>query len=164
MPLWNVPTPHGVHDEAPALEMKPAGQLSHVGGSLSALRKVPALQSVQYEDPRSEEPVVHSVHLVAEPPLLMAPAGQYVQVPLGLTMLPGGHGLQPSEPLASLLPATGSHGLHSVCPASSWYSPSAHVVPASFGQSGVSISFPPEMRGLLNSRTSRCTRRRCIGL
>ena len=135
MPLWNVPTPHGVHDEAPALEMKPAGQISHVGGSLSALRKVPALQSVQYEDPRSEEPVVHSVHLVTEPPLLMAPAGQYVQVPLGLTMLPGGHGLQPSEPLASLLPATGSHGLHSVCPASSWYSPSAHVVPAIFDQS-----------------------------
>ena len=127
--------------------MKPAGQLSHVGGSLSALRKVPALQSVQYEDPRSEEPVVHSVHLVAEPPLLMAPAGQYVQVPLGLTMLPGGHGLQPSEPLASLLPATGSHGLHSVCPASSWYSPSAHVVPAIFDQSRRHIFWPK--RGFL---------------
>ena len=31
--------------------------------------------------------------------------------------------MQPSDPLTSLLPATASHGLHSVCPASSWYSP-----------------------------------------
>ena len=93
------------------------------------------MQPSQYDLPRSDEPVVHLVQLVAEPPLLMVPAGQYVQVPLGLTMLPGGHGLQPSDPLGSLLPATASHGLHSVCPASSWYSPSAHVVPAIFDQS-----------------------------
>ena len=126
---------------------------------------MPALQSSQYDLPRSDEPVVHLVQFVADPPLLMVPAEQSVQVPLKLTMLPGGHGLQPSEPLASLLPATGSHGLHSVCPASSWYSPSAHVVPASFDQSRQHFFFPGEMRApLLNSRTSRCTRRRCIGL
>ena len=34
--------------------------------------------------------------------------------------------MQPSDPLGSLLPATASHGLHLVCPASSWYSPSMH--------------------------------------
>ena len=81
------------------------------------------MQSSQYELPRSDEPVVHLVQLVAEPPLLMVPAGQRAQVPLELKMLPGGQGLQLSDPLISLLPATGSHGLHSVAPASSWYSP-----------------------------------------
>ena len=81
------------------------------------------MQSSQYDLPRPDEPVVHLVQLVAEPPLLMVPAWQSVQVPFPLTMLPGGHGLHPSDPVSSLLPATASHGLHSVRPASSWYSP-----------------------------------------
>ena len=54
--------PHGVHAyEAPALETKPAGQGSQVGWSVARLRKVPALQSVQNDAPRSEEPVEHRV-------------------------------------------------------------------------------------------------------
>ena len=50
------------------------------------------MQSSQYDLPRPDEPVVHLVQLVTEPPLLMVPAWQSVQVPLGLTMLPGGTG------------------------------------------------------------------------
>ena len=36
--------------------------------------------------------------------------------------------MQPSDPLISLLPATASQVLHSVAPASSWYSPLGHEV------------------------------------
>ena len=72
--------------------------------------------------------MVHVVQLVAEPPLLMVPAGHVVHVPLALVMLPGGQGLQPRDPLRSVLPATLSHGLQSVAPALSWYSPSGHGV------------------------------------
>ena len=101
MPLWYVPSPQGVHSDAAALETEPAGHLSQDGGSLVGLRKVPAMQSVQNDEPRSEDPELHFAHSVW-------PASSWY--------LPSEHASQPVAPSVALLDREpGRHCVH--CPA-----------------------------------------------
>ena len=72
-------------------------------------------------------PRPHGVHDVAAA-LETKPALHSVQVPFRFTNVPGGHRLQPRLPWVWILPATASHGLHSVCPASFWNSPGPHAL------------------------------------
>ena len=62
--LAYVPASHGVHVDSPDADISPKGHITQIAGSWERSKYVPALQSSQYDDPSSEDPLRQGRHAV----------------------------------------------------------------------------------------------------